>query len=286
MLGYLETLCKLSKQYGPVFSIHTGPQKMVVLAGFETIKEALVNQADAFAERPVIPIYQDCSKGYGIIFSHGENWKVMRRFALSTLQEYGMGKKTIEDKIVEECHFLRQKFESFGGRPFDPDTVTSAVAGNIITSLVFGERYDYGDRVFVRMLNLVKENNRALADPLVTMYNLFPFLGSFLGAHKKVLGNKKEMHAFIQDILREHLRKLDGNNKRSLVDSFLIQQRKDEKNKIDGFFHNDNLAVLVSQLFCAGMSPVSTTLCWGLLLMTRKGPKRNYGGDWICPAAD
>lgn len=42
-----------------------GQRKIVVLSGYETVKEALVNQADAFAERPKIPIFEDLTKGYG-----------------------------------------------------------------------------------------------------------------------------------------------------------------------------------------------------------------------------
>jgi len=36
----------------------------------------------------------------GLIF--GENWKELRRQALITLKDHGMGKSGIEDKIVEE----------------------------------------------------------------------------------------------------------------------------------------------------------------------------------------
>lgn len=51
----------------------------------------------------------------GIIFSHGDNWKVMRRFAISTLRDFGMGKKTLENMIIEESECLVNKFKSFGG---------------------------------------------------------------------------------------------------------------------------------------------------------------------------
>nr|XP_020634493.1 cytochrome P450 2K1-like [Pogona vitticeps] len=94
-----RSMLKLSKQYGPVFRLQMGIQKIVVLTGYETVKEALVNQADAFAERPFIQLIEEFSNGFGITVSHGENWKVMRRFALTTLRDYGMGKRSIEDKI-------------------------------------------------------------------------------------------------------------------------------------------------------------------------------------------
>lgn len=51
----------------------------------------------------------------GILFANGESWKEMRRFALSTLRDFGMGKRLAVDKILEECHHLIQMFEEHEG---------------------------------------------------------------------------------------------------------------------------------------------------------------------------
>lgn len=51
----------------------------------------------------------------GILFANGETWKEMRRFALSTLRDFGMGKKTVEDKIIEETQYLIKVFENHEG---------------------------------------------------------------------------------------------------------------------------------------------------------------------------
>uniref|UniRef100_A0A8B9KTE4 Uncharacterized protein n=1 Tax=Astyanax mexicanus TaxID=7994 RepID=A0A8B9KTE4_ASTMX len=53
------SLCDLSKKYGPVFKIHFGPKKIVVLAGYKMVKQALVNCAEEFGERDILPVFHD-----------------------------------------------------------------------------------------------------------------------------------------------------------------------------------------------------------------------------------
>nr|XP_028564485.1 cytochrome P450 2K6-like [Podarcis muralis] len=263
-----RTMLKLSKEHGPIFRIQMGFQKMVVLTGYETVKEALVNQADAFAERPLIPIFEDHARGFGVVFSHGENWKAMRRFSLSTLRDYGMGKRSIEDRIVEECSVLIKTFESYQGQPFETTTIMNAAVANIIVSILLNKRFEYEDSTFRKLLKLVNENLQLLGSPSVMLYNVFPALGSLLGTRKTILQNRDEMHAFINATFIQHLRDLDKNDQRSLIDSFLLRQQE-EKDKPNGYFHNENLRSLVSNLFSAGMETTSTTLRWGLLLMMK-----------------
>ncbi|XP_072860378.2 cytochrome P450 2K1 [Pogona vitticeps] len=263
------TMVKLSKQYGPVFSLQLGLQKMVVLTGYETVKEALINQADAFAERPFIPVFEEHANGYGISFSHGENWKVMRRFAITTLRNYGMGKRSIEDKIAEECKVLIKKFESYEGKPFETITIMNAAVANIIVSILLGKRFKYEDPTFQRLLQLINENVHLLGSPSVMLYNMFPALGFLFRAHKIILNNRDELHAFITATFLNHLEDLDKNDQRSLIDTFLIQEQEEKKKKNGGYFHKENLKSLMVDLFSAGMETTSATLCWGILLMMK-----------------
>ncbi|KAM3856364.1 cytochrome P450 2K1-like [Vipera latastei] len=246
-----QTLLELSKQYGPVFKIQLGVQKIVVLTGYETIKEALVNNADVFAERAHVPIFEDFSRGFGVAFSHGENWKVMRQFMLTTLRDYGMGKKSMESRIAEECSFLIKKFESYK------------------VSILVGKRYDFEDPGFMKLLNLATENARLLGSPSVQLYNMFPILGFLFGTYKKALKNGRALNAFVKENFIQCLNNLDENNPRNFIDSYLVQQKKERKIQNNGYFNHKNLKESVTNLFIAGVETTSSTLFWAFTLMMK-----------------
>uniref|UniRef100_A0A8D0HEE6 unspecific monooxygenase n=1 Tax=Sphenodon punctatus TaxID=8508 RepID=A0A8D0HEE6_SPHPU len=101
-----QSIEKLSATFGPVFTIYLGTKPAVVLYGYKAVKEALIDQGDAFSGRGPIPIFDQIIEGKGIGSSNGEAWKQLRRFGLTTLRNFGMGKKNIEERILEEAHFL------------------------------------------------------------------------------------------------------------------------------------------------------------------------------------
>ncbi|KAL6031144.1 hypothetical protein STEG23_035032 [Scotinomys teguina] len=110
----LEDLCEfldslgynLSKVYGPVFTLYLGMKPTVVLHGYETVKEALIDHGEEFAGRGSFPVVERTNKDLGIVFSNGSRWKEIRRFSLMTLRSLGMGKRTIEDRVQEEAQCL------------------------------------------------------------------------------------------------------------------------------------------------------------------------------------
>ncbi|KAM5164327.1 cytochrome P450 2K1-like isoform 2-T2 [Mantella aurantiaca] len=242
---------------------------MVVLCGYETVKDALVNHAEDFAGRPQIPVFMDISKDHGVILSNGNNWKAMRRFTLSTLRDFGMGKRTIEDKITEECQSLIKVFKAHKGKPFENTMIMNSAVANIIVSILLGHRFDYDDPKLQRLLTIITDSIRIMGSPMTLLYNAFPSLMRWLpGNHREINSNVEEMHTFIRETFTNQRNQLDVNDQRSFIDVFLVKQ-KEEKPNPKLCFNDTNLTVLVTDLFAAGMETTSTTLRWGLLLMMK-----------------
>ncbi|NXL96168.1 CP2CT protein, partial [Alectura lathami] len=148
-----QTLEKLSEKYGPVFSVHLGSRPVVVLSGHEVVKEALIDHADLFAARGHFAFGEKANKGLGIIFSNNEGWLQVRRFTLTTLRNFGMGKRSIEERIQQEAEHLLEEITKTKRMPFDPTFMLSCTVANVICSVVFGKRYDYKDKKFLSLMS-------------------------------------------------------------------------------------------------------------------------------------
>ncbi|XP_054617783.1 cytochrome P450 2K1-like [Dunckerocampus dactyliophorus] len=264
------TLTEMSKKYGPVFTFHMGPNKVVVLAGYKTVKEALVTYAEDFGEREPLTTTKESKLEYGVIWSNGDSWKEMRRFALTNLRDFGMGKKACEDKIIEESQHLMEVFTNHKGEAFDNNQIINYAVSNIICSLVFGSRFRYDDPVFVAMVHRASKGIQLLGAPTMQLYNIFPWLGKWFFSVREELRSlgaaKRKMAMELVQGLKETL---NPHASRGLVDAFLIRQQHQEESGDLGHFHNSNLMMTVSNLFAAGTETTSTTLRWGLLLMAK-----------------
>lgn len=57
-LGCLVSL-QLAQTHGSMFTVWVGPTPVVVLSGFQAVKEALVSNSEQFSGRPLTPLFQD-----------------------------------------------------------------------------------------------------------------------------------------------------------------------------------------------------------------------------------
>ncbi|XP_042360761.1 cytochrome P450 2K1-like [Plectropomus leopardus] len=266
-----STLYKLSKKYGSVFIFYFGPQKTVVLSGYKTVKEALVNHAEEFGGRYVDPIVHDLCDAYrGPLFSNGKLWKEMRRFTLTNLKDFGMGRKTAEEKIIEECHYLIKVFEKHEGKPFNPSKAVNYAVANIISAMIYGSRSEYSDPEFTRMVDRINDNLKLTGCPSMQLYSVFPRLFKWVGKRVLFMKNVAENRHQIKQLIGHLQETLNPQLCRGYVDSFLNQMQKLQDSGItDSYYNMETLVSCIGNLLSAGTDTTGNTLRWSVLFMTK-----------------
>uniref|UniRef100_A0A4W5Q2U8 Cytochrome P450, family 2, subfamily P, polypeptide 6 n=1 Tax=Hucho hucho TaxID=62062 RepID=A0A4W5Q2U8_9TELE len=224
-----------------------------VLSGYEMVKEALVNNGDSFADRPSLPLFEDIYIG-SVIMSNGYPWKQQRRFALSTLRNFGLGRKSLEPSIQIEAQSML--LLSHAGKPFNPQMLINNAVSNVICCLVFGDRFEYSDDQFQTLLKTINE----------IMYLEGGIWAEVPGPHRRIFSGWEEVISFIKIRIQEHKKDNDPSSPRDFIDCFLNEIEKWEDDTRAGF-NLENLSFCTLDIFVAGTETTSTTLYWGLLFM-------------------
>ena len=71
---------------------------------------------------------------------NGPNLFHLRKFTMTLMKEFGVGKSSLEEKIHDEIKATFQEIDKYGGQPFNPRNILSKAVSNIINSMVFGTR--------------------------------------------------------------------------------------------------------------------------------------------------
>ncbi|XP_033743634.1 cytochrome P450 2B4-like [Pecten maximus] len=259
------TFRELRAKYGDVFTLHIGNTVTIVFNGYSTLREAFVQHGDSFSDRPDIFIFKDISKHHGIAGSSGELWKEHRTFALATLREFGFGKRSLESKIMEEIEAYLPCLEEKKGEPFNIHALTQTSVSNIICSIVFGQRFDYKDERFTKLMEMFDANFK-LMNPIM---NFFPFLQHIPGdpfKGKQVLRNAEAVYAFIWELVQEHDGSLDDTCIRDYVDAYLKEKKERQADKCNTFTDVQMLRS-IGDLFSAGTETTTTAIRWAILFL-------------------
>lgn len=263
-----ETVRKMKETYGPVMSLKMGRENWVVLNDYNAIHQALVKQGDKFSGRPSSALDQalDISDGMAMA-DYGPMWKSLRKFGIQTLRGFGVGKKSMEDRIIEECGYLIEGLTPNTSDIPIKQNFTMAVS-NIICGVVRGSRYTYDDEKFSE---LIRRMNHSFSDPYdSTMLGIMIFLPisrhlPFLkNAFLRIKDDVDFMMTMMEEIVEQHETTYDENHLRDFVDAFL----KEKKERVDGtqvYFTGKILKTYIRELFEAGTETTSTTLNWCML---------------------
>ncbi|GAV02818.1 hypothetical protein RvY_13336-3 [Ramazzottius varieornatus] len=228
----LRHMAKLVDRYGKngVATLQLGAGKdnrFVFIKDYETIKHALGH--DAFSGRPKSFTRDEFFRGQGILFVEGYLWKEHRRFALSTLRDFGMGKSWLQDMILDEARELVDDLTALKENPIDPTEVITPCANNVICGIAYGKRFSHQDARLRRLTELIGKNLTLTAKGQPV--DFYPFLRhipftKFSTVLKECTKNNEEIARFLQDLVDEHRKvfRPSADAPSDYIDAFLKQQ--------------------------------------------------------------
>ncbi|XP_038063977.1 cytochrome P450 2J6-like [Patiria miniata] len=262
-------------KYGPVFRLKAFTKTVIVLSDYPSIKEAF--QHPELSDRPNTLI-SAVTKTNGVVSASGELMIELRRFCLTVLRSFGVGKTSFEEKIGTEAEELMKEMSSFDGKPFNPKRLLSNAVSNVICSVIFGKRYEYTDQKFQNLLDLISRNIKLLGAGGVFFFipglRYLPF-----GKFKQMISNIQESEKFVVDIIEAHRAEFDPENLKDFVDVYLKESQQNLNNEpgaptskssssaARSHLNDSNFVGTIRNLFIAGSETTATTLQWCLLYM-------------------
>lgn len=158
----------------------------------------------------------------------------------------GEAKSVVNGKLLDTEDVASKKVSSSNSalntEAINVRTLLSPSMSNIITSLVFGERYEHGSDTR-KFLDKILDNSGAnplLFALMIVFPNkkwLFNLLSKFnLLSVNYMKGKSKQMVQFTKERITEHAQSLDQDVIRDYIDGFLIEKiRRDKNGEISSF---------------------------------------------------
>ncbi|XP_067322380.1 cytochrome P450 2H1-like [Anolis sagrei] len=244
---------------------------IVLLSGFETLKEGLIDHSEEFMGRGTSPYMKFIEIEKGITFSNGDFWKQQRRFAVVTMRKLGTGKKIMESQIEVEAQKLVEIFAREKGQPFDPALPIINSISNVTCNMLFGHRFPLEDENFKELVDAIEFISKFGGSFGHILFELSPWIMKRLpGPHMKVLESTKVMASIAKKEILKHKEELSSREPQDFIDYYLLHIEKEQKNDPTSTFDEDSLVHCIIDLFIAGTHLSELFMQWAILLLTNR----------------
>ncbi|NXU51175.1 CP2J2 protein, partial [Turnix velox] len=262
-----ELLKKMAKIHGNIFTLWVSDVPVVILQGFQAVKEGLTVHAEDVAGRPITKTFELLTHGNGVMFSNGHRWKQQRRFGLTILRKMGVGKKDQDYRLQEEAHHLVEYMKEMDGKPLDPTMPIVHTVSNVICSVLFGHRYSRDDETFHRLIESIDRIAAFGNSIYFYIFEAIPWLAMRLLTPCKQTALSID---FVRTLLAKELENHKGKQKpienQDFIDYYL-EEIDGTKGDAGATYDEENLIQTIFDLFLAGTETTATTLRWALLYM-------------------
>jgi len=270
MLNYpYRVMYKLSKKYGKVMKVGLGMQDWHILSGFQEIQEFAMseNSVSHLPSKTFDEIYS-FDRPLGIIFPDGGLWKEQRKFGVKTLRQLGVGKSSLEEKMIGESsklvEFMHHKIKTQGNEVEMADFFDLPCL-NIIWGLINSSRYEYDDEKLKEHIELInKFTMESAIGPLVAIRSL-KYIPPFSFIYTNVKQNMDVFKQYMRNLVNSESKSFEEDDIKGYIDCFIQERNKTGS----GYYEDEQLIVTLIDFFTGGSGTMSKTLAYGILFCTR-----------------
>ncbi|XP_072520419.1 cytochrome P450 2F2-like isoform X2 [Salminus brasiliensis] len=267
MVNPLKDFERLARRYGNVYSVYLGGRPAVVLTGLKAMKEALVTKGADFSGRPDNLIQSHLTQMNGVVMlDYGPAWREHRRFSLTTLRNFGMGKRSMEDRILAELDHLVERLEKTAGF-VNPQTMFHESASNVIYLVLYGIRYEYEDKTLQEYVTLFAETTKVAGGAWGMLYDMVPMVRSLPLPFRKAFKHFEEIKKMIATMVEKHRKTRVPGEPESFVDCYLDELEKKGNNGT--YFNDADLVRTIMDLQGGGTETSSNTLLTAFLYLMK-----------------
>ncbi|KAK8464781.1 hypothetical protein PHAVU_010G077200 [Phaseolus vulgaris] len=224
-------LWKLSKKYGPIFSVQLGLRQAIVISSSKLAKEVLKNHDLEFSGRPKLHGQQKLSyNGSEIAFasSHSEHWKLIRKICVVHI----FSSNRVSTFSYIRKFEVKQMIKNISGHASSSGVTNLSellisLSRTLVCRIAFGRRYEDEGSEKSRFHELLNELQALMGTFFISDYiPLMGWVDKLRGLNARLEQNFKELDRFYQDVIDEHM---DPN-----------REYADEKDMVDVLLHLKN----------------------------------------------
>ncbi|KAF1752919.1 hypothetical protein GCK72_019474 [Caenorhabditis remanei] len=270
--GY-EAFEKWTKKYGDVYTFWIGNTPHIMINTWDKIKETFIRDADTYTNKVQLPATELFRGGpYGVIDSNGAMWRDHRRFALSSLRDFGLGKNLMQEKILLEVQDVFAKFDASEGTEIEIPPIFDNAIASVINQLLFGYRFDKTKQDEFKALK------RIIDAPPELFGKLHMFLAMNIPIFAKILPTsiyeaplkdfRDTAFGFFKNQIEKHRDEIDfedlDSESSDYVETYLKEQRKRKLEGETETFSDIQLANMCMDLWFAGLGTTTNTTTWAI----------------------
>ncbi|KAI1710514.1 cytochrome p450 domain-containing protein [Ditylenchus destructor] len=268
---------KWQKEYGPIYTMWFGESPVVCISEYSKIIETFQKDGDTYAGRWNFVEMDKILKfksAAGVVFTDGDLWRDQKRFALQVLRDFGLGKNSMQERVLTEVETLCGKVDIDIENGVKEHNIASHIdigVGSVINVLLFGYRF-HGEKEaeFQKVKQFSHDFIQIEADLLFMVIQIKPYffrkLPIFDKVYNKMIEASEGFLGFFEEHIEAHKQDFDEDEPATdFVGAFLKEKARRDKLGEPHYFTMDQLRGMCFDLWVAGQETSSTTLAWGVV---------------------